>query len=383
VILRNLWRRKTRTFLTTLGIAIGVAAVVAMGAMAEGMVDSYGSMLTNPNADITVSQKDAMDVSFSALDEDLVERLRTVPDVEIVDPLVIGWVQSESLPFFMVFGYETDSLAIRHYQLIEGKPISAPRQMIVGARAAEDLNKGVGDTLRIYGTPYQITGIYETGQIMEESGGVINLDEAQEIAKKTHKVNAFQIKVRNPERVDEVVTRMKQVFPDLAISKGSGNSAAQEWVGMVKAMAWGIAAIAIIVGGLGMMNTMIMSVFERTREVGVLRALGWRQSRVLGMILGEALMLSLIGGALGVLLGVGMVQATASIPGYGAFFAGKYSLGLFGQGMITAVLLGTGGRHLSGLVGQPAYSHRSAALRGRHIGPAQAPPLGASLGPQR
>ncbi|MCB0200395.1 MAG: ABC transporter permease [Anaerolineae bacterium] len=343
MILKNLWRRKTRTLLTVLGIAIGVAAVVSLGAIGAGIVESYGSILSNPTTDITVSQKDAIDISFSALDEDLLPRIQAVPGVEVVDPVVVGFVQSENLPFFIVFGYETDSLAIRRYNVVEGKPITGQREILLGMKAAEDLKLGVGGTVRLYGVPYQIVGIYETGQALEEGGGVVSLAEAQEIASKPRQVNAFQIKTRRPDEADAVIERLQTLFPDLSISKGSGNSAAQEWVGMIQAMAWGIAAIAIIVGGLGMMNTMVMSVFERTREIGVLRALGWRRGRVMRLILSEAVVLSILGGLLGVLLGVALVQAAASMPGYGALMTGRYSTGLFAQGMLTAILLGTVG----------------------------------------
>ncbi len=295
MILKNLWHRKTRTLLTVLGIAIGVAAVVALGAIASNMGQNYGSMLTNPNADITVMQKDAIDISFSWIDGSLGDRLRGVPDVEVADPVLVAWASSEDLPFFFAFGYEPTSLAVRHYKIIEGKPASGPRQIALGRQAAADLKKGVGDTLRLYGTPYQIVGIYETGQAMEEGGGVVTLEEAQELASKPRQVNAYQLKVRRPEQADAVIKRLTTLFPDLAISKGSGNAAAQEWIGLINGMAWGIAAIAIVIGGLGMMNTMVMSVFERTREVGVLRAVGWGKRRVLSMIMGEALVLELPG----------------------------------------------------------------------------------------
>ncbi len=182
MILKNLWHRKTRTLLTVLGIAIGVAAVVALGAIASNIGQNYGSMLTNPNADITVMQKDAIDISFSWIDGSLGDRLRGVPDVEVVDPVLVAWASSEDLRFFFAFGYEPTSLAVRHYKIIEGKPASGPRQIALGRQAAEDLKKGVGDVLRLYGTPYQIVGIYETGQAVEEGGGVVTLEEAQDLA---------------------------------------------------------------------------------------------------------------------------------------------------------------------------------------------------------
>lgn len=343
MILKNLWHRKTRTFLTILGIAIGVAAVVALGAMANNIGANYVSMLTNPNADITVMQKDALDISFSSIDEDLGDRLRSVPDVELAEPVLVAWATGENLPFFLAFGYEPNSLAVRHYKIVEGKPVSGPRQMALGKQVAQDLDKGVGDTMRILGTPFQIVGIYETGQAMEEAGGVVTLSDAQELARNPRQVNAFQLKVRRPDQVDAVFARLQTLFPDLSISKGSGNAAAQQWMGMINAMAWGIAGIAIIIGGLGMMNTMVMSVFERTREVGVLRAVGWRRGRVLGLILGEALLLSLAGGIVGIVLGVAMAEAVGRAPGYGGMIRGGYSTTLLVQGLVTALLLGSVG----------------------------------------
>lgn len=343
MILKNLWRRKTRTVLTILGIAIGVAAVVALGAIANNIGANYGTMLTNPNADITVMQKDALDISFSSIDESLGERLGSVPDIEVVDPVVVAWATGDNLPFFLAFGYDPTSLAVRHYKIIEGKPVSGPRQMALGKQVAKDLDKDVGDTLRIMSTPYQIVGVFETGQAMEEAGGVVTLSEAQELGRKPRQVNAFQLKVRRPEQVDAVLARLQTLFPDLTISRGSGNAAAQQWIGMINAMAWGIAGIAIIIGGLGMMNTMVMSVFERTREVGVLRALGWRKGRVLSLILGEALLLSLLGGVAGIALGVAMIEAVSRAPGYGGMLAGGYSASLFAQGLATALLLGAVG----------------------------------------
>jgi ABC-type antimicrobial peptide transport system permease subunit len=266
-----------------------------------------------------------------------------VPDVEVVDPLVVAWATGDNLPFFLAFGYDPTSLAVRHYKITEGKPVSGPRQMALGKQAAQDLGKQVGDTLRILGAPFQIVGIFETGQAMEESGGVVALSEAQDLARKPRQVNAFQLKVRRPEQVDAVLARLQTLFPDLSISGGSGNAAALEWTGLISGMAWGIAGIAIIIGGLGMMNTMVMSVFERTREVGVLRAVGWRKGRVLALILGEALLLSLLGGLVGIGLGVAMIEAASRAPSYGAMVRGGYSAGLFAQGLVTALLLGAVG----------------------------------------
>ena len=107
----------------------------------------------------------------------------------------------------------------------------------------------------------------------------------------------------------------------------------------MKASTWGIALMALIVGGLGMTNTMVMSVIERTREIGVLRA-GWRKRRVLGMIVRESVALSLLGGIAGTLAGVILGFALNLHPMMQGFFRMEYSVGLFAQAFGVALVLG-------------------------------------------
>ena len=87
------------------------------------------------------------------------------------------------------------------------------------------------------------------------------------------------------------------------MTKASEYDAAEQWGGIIQGFAWGIAGIAVLVGGLGMMNAMVMSVLERTREIGTLRAVGWSRRRVVTLILGETMVLSLIGGLVGIASG--------------------------------------------------------------------------------
>ncbi len=183
MILKNLWRRATRSLLTVLGIAIGVAAVVALGAMARGIANNYGNALGLSN-ELLVTQANAYDVVFSSLDEDLGARIQTIPDVTNVDPGVFSWIAVGNTPYFLIYGYPMGSIAIQHYRIVEGKPVTGPKQIAIGRRGADALNLGVDDTLRINGAPYRIVGIYETGQGMEESGGLVVLEDAQTIAPK-------------------------------------------------------------------------------------------------------------------------------------------------------------------------------------------------------
>lgn len=348
MVLRNLLRRKIRTALTTLGIGIGIAAIVAMVSVADGYSAQYTSLLTKSGADLTVAQADVADTSLSAIDEEVGRRIASLPDVAHVSGMLFSIVPMDEMPYFIIFGYDPQEFAIKHFKLKEGQMITGAerregkKEIMIGSAAAKSLKKGVGDTVRIYGSSYRITGVFETGTPFEDGGGVINLKEAQRIFKKPGQVTMFQVKLRNVEAAEQVQADIEKRFRDIAVSKSAEYAERTQDIQTTRAFAWAISAIAILAGGVGMMNTVLMSVFERTREIGVLRALGWRKRRVLLLILQESLLLSFLGGLLGVGIGVGLISLL-SLTSYGSFLAPSYSLGLFVQALGTALVLGAVG----------------------------------------
>jgi putative ABC transport system permease protein len=106
------------------------------------------------------------------------------------------------------------------------------------------------------------------------------------------------------------------------------------------AMIGSISLLALLVGGVGVLNTMLMSVFERTREIGVLRALGWRRRRILGLILREAIVLGLLGGLVGIAVAFGFTGLIMSIPSYGEMFNPNWTAVIFARAIFVALSLG-------------------------------------------
>ncbi len=341
MIFKNLLRRKIRSFLTVLGIGIGVAAVVALGAMAEGLATGYSGLMTSSGADLLLIQANAADFSLSAVDEQVGERVKSLPAVDQVAGVIFSFIKTEGLPYFLIFAYDADEFAIHHYKIIRGHGLSGTKQIIIGKMAASNLKKDVGDTIRVYGAPYRIVGIYETGLGFEEGGGVITLEDAQAIFKKPRQVSLYQVKLRDVKQTEEVMGRIERLFPDISVSRAADFGEKEMMTEMVSGFAWGIALIAVVVGGLGMMNTMVMAIFERTREIGVLRAIGWRRGQVLALILGESLLLSLVGGLAGVALGVAATRALGSSPAVSSLLQGRFTPQLILQAMLTALILGT------------------------------------------
>jgi putative ABC transport system permease protein len=205
IILKNLLRRKIRTLLTVLGVCVGVMAIIALGTLADGFEAGYGSMMSGSKADLVLSQPDAMDISYSAVKESVGAELEAMPEVEEVSGVLQGIAQTEGEPFFIVFGYAEDSFMLERFRVKQGVRLyeRIPREMrgtpiMLGSAAAEVMDKGVGDTLRVIGTSYRIVGIYETGDAFEDSAALLRLEDAQELLGKERQVSLFYIRLKEP-----------------------------------------------------------------------------------------------------------------------------------------------------------------------------------------
>jgi ABC-type antimicrobial peptide transport system permease subunit len=326
MILKSLLRRKTRTLLTVLGVSIGVAAIVALGALADGFSEGYSALGGGSGADLLVMQSDAVDVAFSAVDEQVGETLVGLSGVKEVDSMIYTFAATEMMPYFIVYGYSPDGFAIDHFKIVEGEPLSASpstrggNPLILGKMAAEDLETGVGDTLKLYETTFRIVGIYETGKPFEDGAAVLLLEDAQVLSKHPHQANAFLLKLRDGEDAEGMRDRIERRFPDLTATLSADFTDSQEMLSMVTGFTWAVSFLAVVIGGVGVMNTVLMSIFERTREFGTLRAVGWRPIRVLGLVLGESAVLCSLGGVVGAALGVGVVEAVKRAPLAGSLF---------------------------------------------------------------
>jgi putative ABC transport system permease protein len=150
----------------------------------------------------------------------------------------------------------------------------------------------------------------------------------------------YGIKVRDPDRVEEVRAYLDTNFKDIDVALSSEFAESVPDMQRMNQMTNELAYMAVLLGAVSMLNTMLMSVLERTREIGVLRALGWQRRQVVGMILKEALTLGLLGGVVGLLLGMGMVWGIQQIPLIGGMLEPNYSLELIGQTLIIALVAG-------------------------------------------
>jgi ABC-type antimicrobial peptide transport system permease subunit len=347
MILKNLLLRKGRTLLTILGIGLGVAAIIGLGAMADGLEAGYSSMLGDAQADLVLSQPDALDVSYSSLDEAIGAQLQSMSEVKDISPMLEGFVQTEGLPYFFVFGYPQGSFLLERFRMIQGVSIfsrqaqqSKGKPVMIGSAAAESLHKAPGDVLRMTDSVYRVVGIYQTGDAFEDSGAVLELASAQALLGKPRQVSLFFIQLKDPALRSRLEQRMQRLWPDLSLG-GTGEFADEQMMAdALRGYVWAIAGLAIVIGGVGMMNAQLMSISERTGEIGVLRAVGWGRWRVLGLILGESILVSMAGGAMGVGLGWLVLKAFSGVLGAFGASASGIRPGLILQAACVVIILG-------------------------------------------
>jgi ABC-type antimicrobial peptide transport system permease subunit len=340
MIFRNLWRRKTRTFLTLLGIAIGVAAVVSLSAFGEGLASGM-AFTAGSSADLTVGQKSAVMLFLSAVDESVGDEIRQMPGVDQVTGTVVGVMQVPDAPYFIVMGEDMRGFNISHYRLIAGTLPTERNQLLIGKTTSENFHKKPGDALILNEMPYRVSGIYETGVGLEDGGAVMRLEDAQRAFNKRRQVSYYSVQVRDARRINDIKQAIETRWKDLVATRSGEATQQEDMLGMFRSFGWFVGIFAVLVGGLGMMNTTLMSVFERTREIGVLRAVGWSRGRVMRMIMGESLLLAVLGGLIGIALGIGLTSLAELSPAVKSMLSGVYSPELILQAMVIALLLGT------------------------------------------
>ena len=345
LVFKNLFRQRVRTLLTVLGIAIGVATVVALGTITEGLKGSSGEFIRAGGADFMVAQDGASDLSFSAVSEADWRAIADRPDVERAHGFLLEVADVGSNPFFLLFGYEPAALPDEPLELLAGRLLarSARREALLGNDGAQALGAEVGATVELDRTRFHVVGIYRTGEHWRDSGAIVPLQTAQEIASKTDVVTAVHVWISDDVDPHQVAVAIERDHPQLAaLEKSADYGEVDQGFKILDAANLAISLLALGIGAIGVMNTMIMSVFERTREIGILRAVGWRGSRILRMIFLESLALCLVAAALGIVFGVLASRAVLLVPAISSFLVPAYSPDVFVRavavGMIVALL---------------------------------------------
>ncbi len=344
LILKNVVRQKTRSALTVLGIAIGITTVVALGAVVGGLKQTAGAILKAYDSDFIVAQKGSSDLTFSTVSEEEMEQVRLLPEVEHAVGALIHVSRIGDNPYFITIGVRPDDLRDAGPTPREGRMPQVDDEVALGSKASSDHGLNVGDTITIDRRELTVVGVYDANNLWEDSGAYATLATVQEIARKPDVVTMIYIKVREGIDPDTVADSIEDGFPTLTtVSSVSEYSEVDQGIEIIDAVNLAISALAVGIGAIGVTNTMIMSVFERTREIGILRAIGWRGGRILRMIIGESLLLCLIAAVVGSLLGVLASRAVVLIPAVRSLIEPTYGIDIFVRALVVAIVVALAG----------------------------------------
>jgi len=354
--LGNLRRRPGRTVLTAAAISLGVAAVVASTSIAWGFETSWQQANDARGTDLIVTRvasENGMPSSFPA--SKLQGTLKAYPHVQEVVGLLSEMLSiGDSGPPVFVFGWAYDSYLWKHLRLLDGKwPDNEIEPVVmIGSLAAEVLKSRTGDALEIEGRKFRVAGIFESAAVVESGALLMTLAQAQQISDKPGKVNVLNIRLdahASDADIADFKARVRQAAPGF-VAVTSGELVQKNAVVRIsKAMSSATILIASLVAALVVFNTMLMSVTERTREIGLLLALGWQRRTVMSLIFGESMMLALLGGLLGILLGIAMAWGLERLDLMHGKIAPVFSASFFASVVGLSVLIGACGGLLPAL----------------------------------
>jgi len=339
LVFRNLIRQRVRTLLTILGISIGITTVFTLGVITEGMKSMLGEMMVTGGADFLVAQKGSADFTFSTVTEDEWQAIAGRDDVLWAHGMLLHVVRAGSNPFFALTGVRPDDLAEAPPEMVAGTLLPAGDQtaVVLGAGAASDLGAGVGDTVELGGGSFHVVGVYRTGATFQDSGAYADLEVIQELAAKPGIVTGVYVKVAPGESASSVGAAIEASSGQVTVISEVGDfGEVDQGAKMIDAANLAISVLAVGIGAIGVMNTMIMSVFERTREIGILRAVGWSGRRIVRMILAESALLCLVAAVVGMALGLLATRGVMSIEAISAFLTPSYTVDVVLRALLVA-----------------------------------------------
>ena len=349
VIFRGLWRRPVRTGLTVFGIAIGIAAVVTLVGMASGYEKSVVKQLDVAGIDVIVSNMQG-GIMPKAFDQSVREAVASMPGVAAASATLMQMLSVEDAPMMVVSGREWGSFIWDQLRVVEGRmPRDASeRAVVLGTLAAGVLGKKVGDPIQIETAELEIVGIVDGQSVVENGAVILALPLFQEASGYEGRINFVNVRTA-PDVGDAGVAALcraiQAAHPGLRAVKSAEVVGTSQGFQVAQAMSWSTSMLAIAVGILGVMNTMLMSVFERKHEIGVLLALGWQRSRIMSLILCESAAMGLLGGIVGVILGAATLAVLQFAPDIRGLLEPDLSWSLAARAVLIAVAVGI----LSGL----------------------------------
>ena len=323
--LRNLARRRMRTALSGLSIALAVASAVSLVSIARTVNQTVSASIDERGSSISVMQRGATDLFGGFLPITLGPRIASLPGVAAVTSELMVFTPSAQGREILISGWPDDSFFWKRTPLKAGR-LPHPGESgvaVIGDTAAESLGRGVGDTVEMEGARFRIVGITGFESALNRSLIVTRLADLQAATYRSGQVSFFHVQAAPPATRAELEALKARIeaLGGVTASLTAEVMRNDRYVGMLNAISIATSSLALLMGALNVLNTMLFTVQERMREIGVLTAIGWTDRRIMGSIVLEGVVLCAIGCPLGVALGFAASYLFQAIPVVGEYLS--------------------------------------------------------------
>ena len=354
LIYRNVVRRRFRTGLTVAALATAMTAIVALLGICNGFKRAFSDVYGAHGIDIVVSRQGSADRLSSAVDAEVVGRLAEMPAIDRVAGVLLETLSLEEQGVYGVptMGLERNSWLLDDYESASTEKATdtsvrfsprRDRELLVGQNLAQRLAVRPGDQLLIFDEPFQVAGVFRSRSVWENGSLILPLDQLQILTGRDGQVTYINVVLNrasgqpNPEAATATIEALDSRLLALASADFVRTDTRLK---LADAMAWMTSLVAVVIGGVGTLNTMLTSVHERTREIGILRAIGWPRRRIVLMILAESLCLAGTAAVLGGITALGLTWLLSQTAAAGGMLVPVIDLPIMATGLALAIGIG-------------------------------------------
>lgn len=365
-VLKGLLRRPFRTFLTLVALATAIGSVMALTGVADGFTESFRSVYETHRVDVVVSRQGSADRLSSSLGQEFSERVAEVEGVERAAGVLLETLSIEEQQVYGIpaMGLQADSWLFADYGLPPAPDVQGDSVVYLGQNLADRVGAKIGQNVSLFDETFEIVGIFQSGSVWENGSMIMPLAALQGLTGREDQltyINVVLAESVDRSRINEVLQRIEAVDPKLlplATDEFVETDARMQLAG---SMAWMTSAIALLVGAIGTLNTMMTSVLERTGEIGILRAIGWSKRRVAVIVFMESIVLALAATLVGGVAAAALLAALSSTESAVGVLQPSVAPGVWLRGAAIGLGIGAVGALL------PAYRavrlHPTEALR--------------------
>lgn len=352
ISLNNLRRRKAKMAFLTIGLMVGIATIVTLVTLTESMSRDIGRKMDEFGANILITPRSedlAMSyggislgqVSFDQREirEEALARIKSIKNnrnILAVSPKVVGATHIKDKNVLLVGVRFEDELRMKQWWQVFGDTPKGENEILLGSATADTLHLSSGDKVEIGGRTLQVTGILQETGSQDDSLIFAPLGTAQELLGKKGKITLVEVAALcSGCPIGDMVVQIAEIMPDAKVTAIQQVVESRlKTLDQFKRFSFGVSGVVVFIGSLIVFVTMMGSVSERTTEIGVFRAIGFRKSHIMRIILLEAALVSLLAGVFGYLSGMG--AAKLALP----FMAESKSAPLIWDAMVASGSIG-------------------------------------------